>query len=150
MQGEEIPWSYGAVEAELEALQLGAALLVLSGAELVLEGALAASYHPGLALQLRPSLAYRLKPGDPEGHTYQLGLGGGYYLAEWLSLGGAVYHLFQPGTQASATAYSIEAGLRMVEGIWLNLGYTLGGFTGLTPDTAPGFYLRLDFLGGGW
>jgi len=123
---------------------------LLSGAELVLEGALAASYHPGHALQLRPNLAYRLKPGDPEGHTYQLGLGANYYLTEWLGLGAAVYHQLQPGTQTSATAYSIEASFRLLEGLWLNLGYTFGGFTGLTPDTAPGLYLRLDFLGGGW
>jgi hypothetical protein len=53
-----------------------------------------------------------------------------------------------PATQTSATAFSLEASFRVVEGLWLNAGYTFGGFTGLTPDTAPGFYLRLDFLGG--
>ncbi|MCX7801708.1 MAG: hypothetical protein N2313_01655 [Meiothermus ruber] len=116
--------------------------------ELVLEGALAASYHPSPSLQLRPSAAYRLKLDDPAGHTYQLGLGGNYYFTDWLGLGAAAYYQFQPGTQTSATAFSLEASFRVVEGLWLNAGYTFGGFSGLTPDTAPGFYLRLDFLGG--
>ncbi|KIQ55546.1 hypothetical protein SY28_03000 [Meiothermus taiwanensis] len=116
--------------------------------ERIFEGALASSYHPGLSFQLRPSLAYRLKLDDPSGNTYQLGLGANYYLTDWLGLGGGVYYQFQPGTQSNATAFSLEASLRIVEGLWFNLGYTVGGFTGLTPDTAPGFYLRLDFLGG--
>lgn len=119
-----------------------------SGPEATLEGALATSYHPGLAFQLRPSLAYRLKLSDPAGHTYQLGLGANYYFTDWLGLGAAAYHQLQPGTQSSATAFSLEASLRVVEGLWLNLGYTFGGFVGLTPDTAPGLYLRLDILGG--
>jgi len=119
-----------------------------SGPEATLEGALATSYHPALAFQLRPSLAYRLKLSDPAGHTYQLGLGANYYFTDWLGLGAAAYHQLQPGTQTSATAFSLEASLRLVEGLWLNLGYTFGGFTGLTPDTAPGLYLRLDILGG--
>lgn len=120
-----------------------------SGSEPTLEGALATSYHPSLSFQLRPSLAYRLKLDDPAGHTYQLGLGGNYYLTDWLGLGAAAYYQLQPGTQSSATAFSLEASFRLVEGLWFNAGYTLGGFVGLTPDTAPGFYLRLDFLGGG-
>jgi len=119
-----------------------------SGPEATLEGALATSYHPGLAFQLRPSLAYRLKLSDPAGHTYQLGLGANYYFTDWLGLGAAAYHQLQPGTQTSATAFSLEASLRLVEGLWFNLGYTFGGFVGLTPDTTPGLYLRLDILGG--
>ncbi|WP_027881834.1 DUF11 domain-containing protein [Meiothermus rufus] len=121
-----------------------------SGEARTLEGALATSYHPGLSFQLRPSLAYRLMLDDPAGHTYQLGLGVNYYFTEWLGLGAAAYYQFQPGTQTEATALALEASFRLLEGLWLNLGYTFGGFTGLTPDTAPGLYLRLDFLGGGW
>ncbi len=121
-----------------------------SGEARTLEGALATSYHPGLHFQLRPSLAYRLRLDDPAGHTYQLGLGANYYLTEWLGLGAAAYYQFQPGTQTEAAAWALEASFRLLEGLWLNLGYTFGGFTGLTPDTAPGLYLRLDFLGGGW
>lgn len=116
--------------------------------ERTFEGALATSYHPDPSFQLRPSVAYRLKLDDPAGHTYQLGLGANHYFTDWLGLGAALYYQFQPGTQTSATAFSIEASFRVIEGLWFNAGYTLGGFTGLTPETAPGFYLRLDFLGG--
>ena len=28
----------------------------------------------------------------------------------------------------------------------VNLGYTFGGFYGLTPEARPGIYLRLDFF----
>lgn len=119
-----------------------------SGAGPTLEGALASSYYPGLSFQLRPSAAYRLKLDDPAGSTYQLGLGANYYLTGWLGLGGGLYYQFQPGTGTTATAFSLEGSLRVLDGLWLNLGYTFGGFTGLTPDTAPGLYLRLDFFGG--
>lgn len=120
-----------------------------STTERILEGSLATSYHPGLSFQLRPSAAYRVKLDDPAGNTYQVGLGANYYLTDWLGLGGGVYYQFQPATQSQATAFSLEGSLRIVEGLWFNLGYTFGGFSGLTPDTAPGFYLRLDFMGGG-
>lgn len=117
--------------------------------ERIFEGALASSYHPSLNFQLRPSLAYRLKLDDPTGHTYQLGLGANHYFADWFGLGAAAYYQLQPGTQSSASAFSLEASFQVVEGLWFNAGYTFGGFVGLTPDTAPGFYIRLDILGGG-
>jgi hypothetical protein len=117
--------------------------------ERVFEGALATSYHPSLHFQLRPSLAYRLRLDDPTGNTYQFGLGVNHYFTDWLGLGAAAYHQLQPGTHSSATAFSLEASFRLVEGLWFNAGYTYGGFAGLTPDTAPGFYMRLDILGGG-
>lgn len=113
-----------------------------------LEGALAASYHPSLAWQLRPSAAYRLPAGDPAGATYQLGLGANYYLTGSLGFGAAVYQLFQPATASSATHFGLEGSLRVLEGLWVNLGYTFGHMSALMPDAQPGFYLRLDFLGG--
>ncbi|RDI96423.1 DUF11 domain-containing protein [Meiothermus sp. QL-1] len=121
--------------------------LVQAG-ESTLEGALAASYYPQSSFQLRPSLAYRLKPSDPEASTYQLGLAGNYHLTPWLGLGAGYYHLFQPSTATSARAFSLEVSFRLLEGLWLSAGYTLEGFSGLTPETRPGLYLRLDLLGG--
>jgi len=115
----------------------------------VLEGSLAASYHPNLAFQLRPSLAYRSVLGDPDSTTFQVGLGGNYYFSERWGLGATAYYQFQPSTGSSATALGLEGSFRVVEGLWFNLGYVLGGFQGLTPDTRPGIYLRLDFLTGG-
>ncbi|RIH86116.1 hypothetical protein Mrose_01890 [Calidithermus roseus] len=114
-----------------------------------LEGALAAGYHPSLAWQLRPSAAYRLPAADLAGATYQLGLGANYYFTDSLGFGAAVYQLFQPATASSATHFGLEGSLRVLEGLWVNVGYTFGYMSALTPDAQPGFYLRLDFLGGG-
>ncbi|WP_018465109.1 DUF11 domain-containing protein [Calidithermus timidus] len=114
-----------------------------------LEGALAAGYQPDLSWQLRPSAAYRLPAGDPGGATYQLGLDGNHYFTDSLGFGVAVYQLFQPATASSATHFGLEGSLRVLEGLWVNLGYTFGYMSALTPDAQPGFYLRLDFFGGG-
>ncbi len=112
-----------------------------------LEGALALAFRPGDSFQLRPSFAYRLLLGDPQGNTYQVGLAGNLYLTPFLGLGGGAYYLFQPGTGAGAWVFSVEGSVRAMERVWANLGYAFGG-QGLTPDTVPGLYLRLDFLGG--
>ncbi|GAA5335265.1 MULTISPECIES: hypothetical protein [Thermus] len=112
-------------------------------AEPVLEGEALLAYHrPGF--QLRPGFAYRVKPQDPLANTYQLGLGGNLYLTERFGLGGALYYLFQPGTGQDRLAYNVEGSLRVLDGLWFNLGY---GF-GETLFQPEGFYLRLDFFGG--
>ncbi|BDG17508.1 hypothetical protein [Thermus brockianus] len=111
--------------------------------EPVLEGETLLAYHqPGF--QLRPGFAYRLKPQDPVANTYQLGLGGNLYPTERFGLGGALYYVFQPGTGGNRFAFSVEGSFRVLEGLWLNLGY---GF-GETLFQPEGLYLRLDFFGG--
>lgn len=115
----------------------------------VLEGSLAANYHPALSFQLRPSLAYRSVLGDPASTTFQLGLGANYYFSDRWGAGATAYYQFQPSSGGSATALGLEGSFRVVDGLWLNAGYVFGGFQGLTPETRPGFYLRLDFLTGG-
>ncbi len=110
-----------------------------------LEGELAPTWHPSLSFQLRPSAAYRLFLDDPTSNTYQLGLGANYYFTRRLGLGGGVYYVFQPGTGSDMLAFSVEGSLRVLEPVWLNVGYTFGGFRGLTPEARPGPYLRLDF-----
>jgi hypothetical protein len=114
-----------------------------------LEGALALAYQPDTRFQLRPSLAYRLPLADATGTTFQLGLGANYYLNDRLGFGGAIYYQFQPGTSTGALGYSLEGSFKIMDELWFNLGYTFGGFTGITPDTYPGLYLRFDFLSGG-
>ncbi len=113
-----------------------------------LEGELAPTWHPSLSFQLRPSAAYRLFLDDPTSNTYQLGLGANYYFTRRLGLGGGVYYVFQPGTGSDMLAFSVEGSLRVLEPVWLNVGYTFGGFRGLTPEARPGLYLRLDFATG--
>lgn len=115
-----------------------------------LEGELATAWHPSLAFQLRPSAAYRIFFDDPEGNTYQVGLGLNYYFTRRLGVGAGGYYLFQPGTGASHVAYSVEGSVRVLEPVWLNLGYTVGfdAYEGLLPGSQPGWYLRLDLMEG--
>jgi hypothetical protein len=116
---------------------------ILLGNEPLLEGELISAYHqPGF--QIRPGLAYRIKPQDPLANTYQFGLGANLYLTERFGLGGAGYYVFQPGTGQGRFVYSVEGSLRVLEGLWFNLGYSFGE-TLLQPE---GLYLRLDFFGG--
>ncbi|MCS6867397.1 MAG: hypothetical protein NZX11_01455, partial [Thermus sp.] len=111
--------------------------------EPVLEGEALFAYHqPGF--QLRPGLAYRVKPQDPAANTFQVGLGGNLYLTERFGLGAALYYVFQPATGRSRLAPSAEFSLRALDGLWLNLGYGFGESL-LQPE---GLYLRLDLFGG--
>jgi len=120
-----------------------------SGANASFEGELAATWHPSLAFQLRPSAAYRMIFADPAAHTYQVGLGANYYFTPQFGLGAGGYYILQPAVNASYLAFSVEGSLRVLDPIWLNLGYTFGGFEGLTPEARPGWYLRLDLFGTG-
>ena len=113
-----------------------------------LEGELALAWHPGLSLQLRPSAAYRLHFDDPEGNTYQVGLGMNYYFTRRLGVGGGVYYIAQPAAHRSSLAFSVEGSFRVADPVWLNLGYTFGNFDGVTLEASPGFYLRADLFGG--
>ena len=114
----------------------------------VLEGELAPTWHPSDGFQLRPSAAYRIKFSDPAANTYQLGLAGNVYFTRYLGLGAGAYYMWQPASTADHLAFNVEASLRALDGLWFNLGYTFGGFTGLTPEARPGIYLRLDLMGG--
>ncbi|MDM7325078.1 MAG: hypothetical protein P3W93_008920, partial [Thermus sp.] len=115
----------------------------LAEAESVWEGELALAYHQP-SFQARPGLAYRIKPQDPAANTYQFSLGGNLYLGRTFGLGGALYYILQPGTGQDRLVYSVEGSLRVLEGLWFNLGYSFGE-TLLQPE---GLYLRLDFFGG--
>jgi len=52
----------------------------------------------------------------------------------------------QPATNTSHLAFSVEGSVRILDPIWLNVGYTFGGFEGLTLESRPGWYLRLDLF----
>jgi hypothetical protein len=86
--------------------------------------------------------------GDPGGSLYQLGLGANYYFTPRFGLGAGLIALWQPGVGASRAAFNLEGSFRVADPVWVNLGYTFGGFQGLTPEARPGIYLRLDLFGG--
>ncbi len=111
-----------------------------------IEGELAPVWHPNLKFQLRPSAAYRVAFSDPAASLYQLGLGANYYFTPRLGVGAGAFMLWQPGLPATRTAFNVEGSLRVIDPLWLNLGYTFGGFYGLTPEARPGIYIRLDFF----
>jgi len=112
-----------------------------------IEGEVAPTWHPSLAFQLRPNAAYRVDFADPAASLYQLGLGANYYLTQRLGFGAGVYYLWQPAVPAAHAAFNVEGSLQIADPLWINLGYTFGGFQGLTPEARPGVYLRLDFFG---
>ena len=113
------------------------------------EGELAPTWHPSLNFQLRPSAAYRVSIPDPGATLYQIGLGANYYPSDRFGLGGGVYYIWQPALARSGASFSVEGSVRIIDPVWINMGYTFGGFSGLTPESRPGWYLRLDLLGSG-
>lgn len=122
----------------------------------VLEGEIAPTLNFANRLQLRPDLAYRVMLDDPDGSAYQASLFAVGYLTptlgEWhttigLGLGG--HALCQPGTDSMSYGVSAEVQARIVDEAWLAVGYTFGGFEGITSDSRGGLYLRLDLVTGG-
>ncbi len=99
--------------------------------------------------QLRPGFAYRVPLWNDRKSTFLASLGGHYYLTNYAGVGGSVYHEWQPATSSSATAFGVEGSLRVVDELWLALGYTFEGFDGLSEDTRSGLHLRFELLGGG-
>ncbi len=114
-----------------------------------LEGELAPTLHPSKGWQLRPGFAYRVPLWNDRRSTFLASLGGHYYLTDDAGVGGSVYHEWQPAASSSATAFSVEGSLRVIDDLWLALGYTFEGFDGLNEDTRSGLHLRFELLGGG-
>ncbi len=112
------------------------------------EGEIAPTWHPSLSFQLRPSAAYRVRLADPASNIYQLGLGANVYFTPRVGIGAGAYYIWQPALSAGHVSFNIEGSLRAIDPLWLNVGYTFGGFTGITPESRPGVYLRLDVFGG--
>ena len=122
----------------------------------VLEGEVAPTLNFANRLQLRPNLAYRMLLDDPDGNAYQASLFAIWYLQPRLGgsdfvlgLGGGAHYLFMPALGASSYGFSAEVQARLVREVWLGVGYTFGGYQGLTADTRGGLYLRLDLVTGG-
>jgi len=93
---------------------------------------------------------------DPDGNAYQASLFAIWYLQPRLGgsdfvlgLGGGAHYLFMPALDSSSYGFSAEVQARLVREVWLGVGYTFGGYQGLTADTRGGLYLRLDLVTGG-
>lgn len=130
--------------------------LVNRPAGAVLEGELAPTLNFVNRFQLRPNLAYRVLLEDPAGNAYQASLFAiGYFDPDFgdsdlllgLGLGGHV--LWQPGTDSVNYGLSAELQARVIEEVWFGVGYTFGGFQGITAETAGGLYFKLDLVTGG-
>ncbi len=115
-----------------------------------LKGEAQAAYLLTPYFQLRAGLAYRHLLADSLAFTYQLSLGALAYWGEsGLGLGGGVHYAAQPGTGASALAFSVEGAYRLRDYASLALGYTFAeALLFLTPEARGGLYLRLDIFGG--
>ncbi len=142
-----------------------------SGEDTLLEGELAPTWAPSDAFQLRPDLAYLVNFTDPDASTYQASLFGTYYVDLHLGgaadadptfipygegytptfgVGGGAVYLLQPGTDTGKFALGLEGSVRVVDPLWLTLGYLSDrSFGGLTSETRGGLYLRIDLVGGG-
>jgi len=112
------------------------------------EGELALSWHPNLRYQVRPSAAYRLFLANSMGNTFQVGLGANYYFTRRMGVGGGLYYVTQPKAGKGGFAFSVEGSYRVLDPVWVNVGYTFGHFTGVTPEASPGLYVRLDLFAG--
>ncbi len=125
--------------------------------EKLLEGQVAANYHPISVFQVRPKLVYQVNLDDSDSQTYQASLGGIYYtnpiqlsksFAPSFGFGGVAHYMWQPVTESTDWALSAEASAKLIDQIWVTAGYTFHGFTGLTSETTSGPYFRLDLFSG--
>jgi hypothetical protein len=93
---------------------------------------------------LRAGAAYKLTGGV---FTGQIGAGTTYYFTDTLGAGAQFAYLFQPVTGSSSLSFGLEASLRVLPGFTLTGGFNFLGFASpFSSTTAPGFYVRFDFL----
>ncbi|GAA5514601.1 hypothetical protein Dcar01_03357 [Deinococcus carri] len=121
---------------------------VQGGTTRVLEGEVQANLRVRPALDLQPSLAYRLPLGDAAASSVQLGLGATVLLTKTFGVTASGYLLWQPAANTWSAAAGLDARYRLADPVWLVAGYTWSGFSGLTEGARPGFHVRLDFGGG--
>ncbi len=109
-----------------------------------LEGEVQAVNAFSSSFSLRGGLAYKLSSGV---FTGQLNAGVTYWTSNTFGIGSSAVWAFQPGYGFRAT-WGIEGSLRVTDGLVLTGGFNLLGFDGGIGSitTAPGFYLRLDFV----
>jgi hypothetical protein len=79
--------------------------------------------------------------------TGQVGAGWTYFITDQFGLGANAAYQFQPLTGTGKLSFGLEASLRIFNGVILSVGANFVGFDGLAGwSTAPGFFVRLEFL----
>ncbi len=124
--------------------------------ENILKGEFSPTFHWADSLQLRPSFAYRKDFDDPDADTYQISLGGTYLfgldVGSWdptLGLGGYGHYIWQPGTGQESFGASLELMAKVLDPLWLTIGYTYTDLPGVTTITEGGLYFGISLHNGG-
>ena len=108
-----------------------------------LSGEIQFGYEANERLFLRSGINYRLLTGT---FTGQVTLGGTYYITDQFGLGANGSYLFQPVNNISKFSLGLEANLRLLTDLTLSAGFNLIGISDpLNLNTAPGFFIRLDW-----
>lgn len=109
-----------------------------------LEGEVQAVDAFSTRFSLRGGLAYKVSSGV---FTGQVNAGATWWTSDRFGVGSSLVWAFQPA-YGFRVAWGIEGSLRLADGLVLTGGMNLIGFDGGigSVTTAPGFYLRLEFL----
>lgn len=124
--------------------------------ENILKGEVSPTFHWADSVQIRPSFAYRMDFDDPDADTYQLSLGGTYLfgldIGSWdptLGLGAYGHYIWQPGTGEDSFGASLELMAKVLDPLWLTIGYTYTDLPGVTTLTEGGLYFGISLHDGG-
>jgi uncharacterized repeat protein (TIGR01451 family) len=108
------------------------------------QGEIQFGYVANERLFARAGAAYKFASNT---FTGQVGAGLTYFITDQFGLGANAAYQFQPSTGTGKFSFGLEASLRVFNGVILSAGTNFIGFDGLSGwSTAPGFFVRLEFL----
>jgi hypothetical protein len=108
------------------------------------QGEIQFGYVANERLFARAGAAYKFASST---FTGQVGAGVTYFITDQFGLGANTAYQFQPSTGTGKFSFGLEASLRVFNGVILSAGTNFIGFDGLSGwSTAPGFFVRLEFL----
>jgi uncharacterized repeat protein (TIGR01451 family) len=108
-----------------------------------LEGELQTNFSPNEYFSVRGGAAYKWAL---EVFTYQINIGGTWFITDPLGISANAAYLAQPSTNTSKTSVGLEVNFKLITNLVVSAGYNFIGFDGLgTLNTQQGFYVRLDW-----
>ena len=108
-----------------------------------LEGELQTNFSANEYFSVRAGAAYKWAL---EVFTYQVNLGGTWFITDPLGISTNAAYLSQPSTNTSKTSLGLEVNFKLITNLVVSAGYNFIGFDGLgTLNTQQGFYVRLDW-----